>query len=110
MVKHVKSSLRIASGKCARGDVTSPRRESNSNVEAGRNCSRSDFGISSLTPTSTTAMVGTIPYMAPDVVLVDLIDLMIQKLTSGLWDAEKIVRAPIHHWQSQLIDFNFDLT
>nr|CAG8433343.1 7961_t:CDS:2 [Entrophospora candida] len=29
-----------------------------------------DFGISSLTPTSTTAMVGTIPYMAPDVVLV----------------------------------------
>ncbi|CAG8502167.1 16020_t:CDS:10, partial [Acaulospora morrowiae] len=29
-----------------------------------------DFGISSLEPISTTAMVGTIPYMAPDVVLV----------------------------------------
>src|SRR6185312_242327 len=30
-----------------------------------------DFGISSLTSTSTTGMVGTIPYMAPDVVLVN---------------------------------------
>ncbi|CAG8475505.1 606_t:CDS:2 [Diversispora eburnea] len=29
-----------------------------------------DFGIASLTPTSTTSMVGTIPYMAPDVVRV----------------------------------------
>ncbi|CAG8441883.1 677_t:CDS:2 [Acaulospora colombiana] len=43
-----------------------------SNILAGANkeTKLADFGISSLTPTSTTSMVGTIPYMAPDVVTV----------------------------------------
>lgn len=43
-----------------------------SNILAGANneIKLADFGIASLTPTSTTSMVGTIPYMAPDVVLV----------------------------------------
>jgi hypothetical protein len=44
-----------------------------SNILSGANneIKLADFGISSLTPTSTTGMVGTIPYMAPDVVLVN---------------------------------------
>ncbi|CAG8689063.1 32122_t:CDS:2 [Gigaspora margarita] len=50
----------LAMEKCARGDVTN---------RAGK-ITPPDFGIASLTPTSTTSMVGTIPYMAPDVVLV----------------------------------------
>ncbi|CAG8449273.1 12817_t:CDS:10 [Funneliformis caledonium] len=43
---------------------------SNILADANNEIKLADFGISSLTPTSTTAMVGTIPYMAPDVVLV----------------------------------------
>uniref|UniRef100_A0A1D1XL69 Serine/threonine-protein kinase STE20 n=1 Tax=Anthurium amnicola TaxID=1678845 RepID=A0A1D1XL69_9ARAE len=43
---------------------------SNILADANNNIKLADFGISSLTPTSTTSMVGTIPYMAPDVVLV----------------------------------------
>ncbi|CAI2164141.1 5402_t:CDS:2 [Funneliformis geosporum] len=43
---------------------------SNILANANNEIKLADFGISSLTPTSTTAMVGTIPYMAPDVVLV----------------------------------------
>ncbi|KAG9300089.1 hypothetical protein G9A89_018366 [Geosiphon pyriformis] len=41
---------------------------SNILMAANNDVKLADFGISSLTPTSTTGMVGTIPYMAPDIV------------------------------------------